>query len=95
MGNDMINAATETNSQRVKVHLFAAARDLIGQETVEITIPYGAIVFDARNSLVRAYPALEKLADYLHFVVGNEYARDADKIPDDCDLSVFPPVSGG
>jgi len=79
----------------VRVLLFARARDLAGQPSVEVTLPDRATVADLRRVLGETYPALLPVIPRLHVAINNDYAADADRIPATGEIACFPPVSGG
>jgi molybdopterin converting factor small subunit len=75
--------------------LFARARDLAGQGTVEVLLPEQPTVADLRSALSAAYPALQPLMPRMHVAINNEYASDSDAVPEGSQVACFPPVSGG
>jgi molybdopterin converting factor small subunit len=80
---------------RIKVRLFARARDLAGAPNVELDVPDPATVADLRRALLRSVPALEPLGKSLLVSVGSEYAGDGQLLSPGADVACFPPVSGG
>ena len=79
----------------VNIRLFARARDLVGAQVLTMDLPEGANVAALRRELLRLHPALAVLDPHLLVAVGTDYATDDAPIPENADLSVFPPVSGG
>jgi sulfur-carrier protein len=79
----------------VTVHLFAAARDLVGSPTVSIDLPAGATVASLRHELATRYPALASLLSRSAVAVNQEYAEDSVTLSPGDELAVIPPVSGG
>ena len=80
---------------KIKLQLFAAARDAVGNPMVELELPTDAAVATLRGQLVAEYPALEPLQDSLLVAVNNEYASDETKLQETDEVACFPPVSGG
>lgn len=80
---------------RITVRLFARARDLAGTERLEMDLPDGARVRDARVRLLAEVPALGPLLKSLLMAINGEYATDESPLRDSCELAAFPPVSGG
>ena len=92
----------------MKVNFYATLRPIVGQKTVDVDIPDGAMISQLITTLVAAYPALrpelldEKgdLHGHIHFFVNGRdvpyLERQLDTVlhPDDV-ISVFPPVGGG
>ena len=80
---------------KIQVRLFAAARDLVGVEHVEIDLAEGSTICDLRRSLYEQFPQLEPLAQHVRFAAGSEYVQDTHRIDPADDVAVIPPVSGG
>lgn len=79
----------------VQLRLFAAARDLVGQERLEIELSAGATIRELRQALIQTTPALAKLVPHLMFAINAQYAADAAPIPQGAEVACIPPVSGG
>ena len=79
----------------VRVRLFAVARQLAGQEQVEVSLPAGSTIGDLRAAMLTQHPALAPLARAAMFAIGAEYAEDATKLAEGADVACIPPVSGG
>lgn len=79
----------------VRVQMFAVARQLSGQEVVELELAPGAAVRDLRAALAAEVPALGPLMPHLMFAINAEYAGDDAIIPASSDIACIPPVSGG
>ena len=77
------------------IRLFAAARDLAGSDMLALELPPSSTVADLRRALVITRPALASLSPFLLFAIGTDYAAEADGLPADAEVAVFPPVSGG
>ena len=80
---------------KVRVQMFARARDLAGSPVVEIDVADPPTVGGLRTALAAACPALVPLLPRLHVAVNSDYASDADAIPSGAEIACFPPVSGG
>ena len=80
---------------RLNVRLFARARDLVGDDLVEVELSDTATVSDLRRALATQFPELSPLAANLLVAVGTEYANDSQQLAPDEDVACFPPVSGG
>jgi molybdopterin converting factor subunit 1 len=80
---------------RVRVKLFAAARQQVGQEVVQVELPDSATVADLRASLAAQFPALQHGASVLLLAVNHAYATDDVSLTADAEIAGFPPVSGG
>jgi len=79
----------------VRIQLFAAARDIAGQDAVELEIHGPTDIGSLRNRLLQAVPRLQPLASALLWAVNNEYVRDDRTVAAADSVACFPPVSGG
>jgi len=80
---------------KIKVNLYARARDLAGAGQVELDLPVTARVADLKSSLAEKYPQVSPLVPNLLVAIGNDYADECTIITQDSAVSCFPPVSGG
>lgn len=79
----------------VTVKVFALARQLAGQDQIQVDLPPRATVGDLRRAIATRFPALAALTAQSLFAVNAEYARDETPLPAGADLAWIPPVSGG
>lgn len=79
----------------VTVKLFARARDLADADSVSLEVPDRATVADLRQRLALVFPALKSLLDRSALAVNNEFAGDSLILPDNAEVALLPPVSGG
>jgi molybdopterin converting factor subunit 1 len=79
----------------IAVRLFARARDLAGDEGVDLRVKSPATVAEVRAALVGRCPQLTALGPHLLAAVNSEYAEDRDLVPVGSEVAFFPPVSGG
>lgn len=80
---------------KVVVKLFAAARELAGDEEVQVELPDRACAGEARAALARQWPRLAPLVERSLLAVNAEYVADATAIRAGDELALIPPVSGG
>ena len=80
---------------KVRVKLFAVARQRAGRDSVEVELPVAATVRQLRGALVEQFPLLADVIPHVRFAVNSEYAADASAIPAAADVALIPPVSGG
>ena len=80
---------------KVSVLLFAAAREAVGREAVELDLPEPVTVAVARSALLQSHPSLAGRAGNLLWAVNNEYAADTRVLHAADVVACFPPVSGG
>jgi molybdopterin converting factor subunit 1 len=80
---------------KVRVQMFARARDLAGGEQVELSLAAGATVGDVRRCLATEVSALAPILPHCMFAVNMEYAGDETVVPAGAAVACIPPVSGG
>jgi molybdopterin converting factor subunit 1 len=80
---------------KVRVQLFARARDVAGTEWAQVELAESATVGDLRLELSHTYPALESLVARSAIALNEEFAQDSDAIDEQAKLALLPPVSGG
>ena len=79
----------------VRLKVFAAAKEIVGDGYVELELVELARVSDLKTALVRHVPELEALVGRSAFAIDQQYASDDDSIPESCEVAMIPPVSGG
>jgi len=79
----------------VKVLLFAAARDAVGESSLEMAIDDTACVGDLRQALVEQYPSLAPVLSRCSVSVDREYSTDDRSLYHGAEVGLIPPVSGG
>ena len=80
---------------KVRVRLFAVAKELAGRDELSVELPPGATVADLRQAVVEVVPALARIVPHSLWAVGAEYAADDVKLVEDAEVALIPPVSGG
>lgn len=78
----------------MKVLLFGITREIIGKNEISVMDSSIVEVNDLLLQIKEAYPALNKLKS-LVVAVNNEYAQGNQKLSDDDEIALIPPVSGG
>ena len=77
------------------VLFFARARDLVGVDAIRVEPPMPRTIRELRQRLVDRYPNLAGLLMKSALAVNDEYADDATLIPENAEVALLPPVSGG
>ena len=80
---------------KLKVQTFARARELAGQELIEVECPDHATVSQLREAMFAQHPQLKALDGLLHITIDLEFADDRMLVSADAEIACFPPVSGG
>lgn len=92
----------------VKVNFYATLRPIVGQKTVELTLPRGTTAIQLVRMFVQDYPPLrrelldanEQFLPHMKFFING---RQAEYLPEKMDtliqpddkIDIFPPVGGG
>jgi molybdopterin converting factor subunit 1 len=77
------------------IKLFAIARQRLGRDEVEVTLPACATAADLRRALAEQFPALTDVLPHIRIAINSSYANDATVIPAGAEVALIPPVSGG
>lgn len=82
-------------SNRVKVLFFAGLKSKAGKDAISIELDDAASVYDLRRLIAESIP--EITADVMKSVVAvnREFAGDDETVPENAEIAIFPPVSGG
>jgi molybdopterin converting factor subunit 1 len=78
-----------------RVKLFAAMRDLAGDESAEVELPDGATVGDLRRELGKLLPLARTLLIRSGIAVNQDIAENDRPLTAADEVAVIPPVSGG
>jgi molybdopterin converting factor subunit 1 len=79
----------------IRVILFAAAKEIVGQERLELTLDDSATLDDVKNALIQSYPAIEEIARKSVFSVDQVYTHENCQLHHGAEVGLIPPVSGG
>ena len=80
---------------KLRVKLFAVARQRVGRETIEVELPSTATVGHLRAIIAEQFPPLAELLRHSRIAVNSEYAADVSTLALTSDVALIPPVSGG
>ena len=79
----------------IKLLFFATIRDKAGVKSVEIDLPENITVKGLKDKLSTDYPSLKDSMKSVLVAVNHEYAFDDALVPQNAEIALFPPVSGG
>ena len=79
----------------VKLLFFATLRDRAGARSMELDIPADLTVEGLKEKISNEYPKLKDSMSSVLITINREYAFDEAVIPENAELAMFPPVSGG
>ena len=80
---------------KINVLFFGAARDVVDQNPLSLSVEGTATVSRAFQQLVERFGGLERFGRSLLFAVNQEYATRETVLHENDELAIFPPVSGG
>jgi molybdopterin converting factor subunit 1 len=80
---------------KLRVKLFAVARERAGTGCLEIELPDETSVGQLRRAIAEQHPSLADVLPHVRFAVNNDYAGDGERIPAAAEVAIIPPVSGG
>jgi molybdopterin converting factor subunit 1 len=79
----------------IKLLFFATLRDRAGTKSMELDIPSELTVQGLKDKISSEYPTLKASMSSVLITINREYAFDEAVIPQNAELAMFPPVSGG
>ena len=80
----------------VHVHYFAAARDLAGCSSEQVSLPAQTVsLAELRQLLAALHPQLAPFLPRMRLAINDELHAQADKVDAGDEISVLPPVAGG
>jgi molybdopterin converting factor subunit 1 len=80
---------------RVKLLFFATIRDRAGVKTLDLDIPMDLTIQGLKDKLAAEYPNLKESMKSVLITINREYAFDEAVVPQNAEIGMFPPVSGG
>lgn len=81
--------------KHIKVLFFATLRDRAGTKSTELDIPADTTVQTLKDLVVESFPGLKETMDTVVISINREFAFDENIVPDNAEVAMFPPVSGG
>lgn len=79
----------------IKLLFFATIRDRAGVKSLELDIPSDLTVQGLKDKLSADYPKLKESMHSVLITINREYAFDESVVPQNAEIGMFPPVSGG
>ena len=80
---------------RIKLLFFATIRDRAGTKSMELDVPENLTVQELKDKIADDYPNLKDSMKSVLITINREYAFDEAVIPQNAEMAMFPPVSGG
>ncbi len=79
----------------MKILLFAAARQRVGEGTVDLDIALPASIADLRSALIARYPDLTSLIATSRWAIDESFVDQEATVRGNEEVALIPPVSGG
>jgi molybdopterin converting factor subunit 1 len=79
----------------IKLLFFATIRDRAGVKSLELDVPSDLTVQGLKEKLSRDFPNLKESMHSVLITINREYAFDEAIVPENAEIGMFPPVSGG
>lgn len=80
---------------RVKLLFFATIRERAGTKSLEMDVFDDLTILGLKDKLAVDYPNLKESLKSVLITINREYAFDEAVIPQNAEIGMFPPVSGG
>ena len=80
---------------KIRVLLFAQARQVVGSDSMDLSLESGASVAELKQSLAAEVPKLAELISRSNIALDQKYATDEDIVIEGVEVALIPPVSGG
>jgi molybdopterin converting factor subunit 1 len=80
---------------KIRVLFFATFKEHTNTKETSVILNDDASVKDLKEEIIEKYPSLLQLINSALIAVNRQYAFDEDIIPNDAEVAIFPPVSGG
>ena len=82
-------------SEHARVLFFATLRDKTGTREIRIEFPTGTTISEIKRMVLEKYPSISQIMDTMIVALNHEFAFDEDVVPNEAEIAMFPPVSGG
>lgn len=80
---------------KVRVKLFAAAKDLAGSDEITVELGSPATIAEVRGAVLAAQPTLASVLAHSLWAVDTQYALENTPVTEQSEVALIPPVSGG
>jgi molybdopterin converting factor small subunit len=80
---------------KIVVKLFAGARELAGSDEIVLELPSHANFAQLRGELATCAPQLKPICERALFAADGTYVADEDRVAENQEIALIPPVSGG
>ena len=96
MASGVVHVAVRVGDQmKVRVKCFAWAKEVTGEEEIDLEVPEIATVADLRESLGERFPLFSGRMESIAVSVNHEFAGEGTPVEAGDELALIPPISGG
>ncbi|MHA2615853.1 MAG: MoaD/ThiS family protein [bacterium JZ-2024 1] len=81
--------------KNITILFFASAREMVGKSQESLDIPENWTLKDVKEHIFQTYPSLTSLKEFLIFSVNQNFFDENERVPDNAEIALIPPVSGG
>ena len=85
----------ETSFIKIKVLFFATLKEKAGCKECSLSIPVNSTVENVKSILIERFPELNQSMQSVVVAVNHEFSFEQELIPENAEVALFPPVSGG
>ena len=79
----------------IRVKFFALARDIAGKDESVLSLPALSTAQAVLDSLIAQHPRFHEWKNHLRIAVNYEYVQTDQKLNENDEVAIIPPVSGG
>ena len=79
----------------ITILFFANLKDITGEQKLVIEVPPATTIADLKEKLIQDYPGLSRYKSAIIVSINHEFAENDTNIPNEAEIAIFPPVSGG
>lgn len=79
----------------IKILFFAQARQIVGHDSITISVGDACTIRDLKTQLIAIQPNLTDLVARSAFAIDQNYATDDSIVTAGVEVALIPPVSGG
>ncbi|HUZ77977.1 MAG TPA: MoaD/ThiS family protein [Chloroflexota bacterium] len=79
----------------IQIRLFARYRELVGHDTLTVSLPEGSTAGDAFSKVTALHPELAPLQASTLLAIDSDFVKPLAILHDGDELKLMPPVSGG
>ncbi len=81
--------------EHARVLFFATLRDKAGVKETTLEFEAGTHIAEIKTMVVEKFPAMKQAMESVIVALNHEFAFDEDPVPNEAEIAMFPPVSGG